>query len=143
MKVTSRLTLLVSRIVLRSSCLDSCYGCVKTIHEQEVKRQTPPVRFLFRVKVEKHKLTPMYKYELMRLVGRQDHGFARQEKNAKDYYPAGVSIEGPQSLSQRSTGREICSQNRMIQQLCNSTGIVSFQVLFKSHQQANKPDCTI
>ena len=27
-------------------------------------------------------------------------------KSAKDYYRAGVSIEGPQSLSQRSTGRE-------------------------------------
>ena len=56
--------------------------------------------------MEKHKLTPMYKYEHMRLVARQDHGFARQEKNAKDYYLAGVSIEGPRSLSQRSTGRE-------------------------------------
>ena len=56
--------------------------------------------------MEKHKLTPMYKYEHMRLVARQDHGFVRQEKNAKDYYLAGVSIEGPQSLSQRSTGRE-------------------------------------
>ena len=54
----------------------------------------------------KHKLTPMYKYEHMRLVARQDHGFVRKEKNAKDYYRAGVSIEGPQSLSQRSTGRE-------------------------------------
>ena len=48
----------------------------------------------------------MYKYEHMRLVARQDHGFVRQEKNAKNYYLAGVSIEGPQSLSQRSTGRE-------------------------------------
>ena len=56
--------------------------------------------------MEKYKLTPMYKYEHMRLVARQDHGFVRQEKNAKDYYLAGVSIEGPQSLSQRSTGRE-------------------------------------
>ena len=56
--------------------------------------------------VKKHKLTPMYKYEHMRLVARQDHGFVRQEKSAKDYYRAGVSIEGPQSLSQRSTGRE-------------------------------------
>ena len=27
-------------------------------------------------------------------------------KSAKDYYRAGVSIEGPQSLSQQSTGRE-------------------------------------
>ena len=27
-------------------------------------------------------------------------------ENAKDYYRAGESIEGPQSLSQRSTGRE-------------------------------------
>ena len=56
--------------------------------------------------MKKHKLTPMYKYEHMRLVARQDHGFVRQEKNAKDYYLAGVSIEGPQSLSQRSTSRE-------------------------------------
>ena len=48
----------------------------------------------------------MYKYEHMRLAARQDHGFVRQEKNAKDYSVAGVSIEGPQSLSQRSTGRE-------------------------------------
>ena len=51
------------------------------------------------------KLTPMYKYEHMRLVARQDHGFVRQE-SAKLYYLAGVSIKGPQSLSQRSPGRE-------------------------------------
>ena len=37
-----------------------------------------------------------------------------------------------------------CSQYRMIQQLCNSTGVVSFQVLFNHCQQdTTKPDCTI
>ena len=41
----------------------------------------------------------------MRLVARQDHGLYGK-RNAKDYYPAGISIEGPQSLFQRSTGRE-------------------------------------
>ena len=38
-----------------------------------------------------------------------------QEKNAKDYYLAGVSIEGPRGLSQRSTGGEEFNRNSQLQ----------------------------
>ena len=48
----------------------------------------------------------MYKHEHMRLVGRQDHGFVREKKTQRVTIKQEYQIEGPQSLSRRSTGKE-------------------------------------
>ena len=63
--------------------------------------------------------THMYKHEHMRLVARQDHGFVRtarktQRVTIKQDYRYG----DPQSLSQRSTGKE--ESNRDPQLDCNA-----------------------
>ena len=54
---------------------------------------------------KKQVLTPMHKYEHMRLVARQDHGFVRQEKNAR------ITIE-----QEYQCGRQEVSNERRLSQ---------------------------